>query len=131
MKDSLNSLLEIVKKNVEVCEWCQSQTSDEHLKKLKEEIQELEDAIKNQDYENAKEEMGDVIWDALILAYIFEREAKFKAKDSVDNIIKKISNRKPWLIKGEKVSREEAVRIWVEAKAKEKMEKRNQKLKSN
>ncbi|MEK6981670.1 MAG: MazG nucleotide pyrophosphohydrolase domain-containing protein [Candidatus Micrarchaeota archaeon] len=129
MKDSLNSLLEIVKKNVAVCEWCNTQTSDMHLVKLKEEITELELAIKNNDLENAKEEMGDVIWDALILAYIFEREAKFKAKDSVDNVIRKIYNRKPWLLKGEKVSREEAVRIWVEAKAKEKMEKVNQKEK--
>ena len=58
MKDSLNSLLEIVKKNVAVCEWCNTQTSDMHLVKLKEEITELELAIKIMTLKTQKKRWG-------------------------------------------------------------------------
>ena len=68
MKDSLNSLLEIVKKNVAVCEWCNTQTSDMHLVKLKEEITELELAIKIMTLKTQKKRWGMSSGMLLILA---------------------------------------------------------------
>lgn len=120
MEEHLIRLVALSKKNVKDCPWCREKSSEACLKELESELGELRTALKKEDRENAKEEMGDVLWDALTLAYKCEKERKFTAKEAVERILKKIENRKPWLIKGERVSKKEAVRIWKERKKREK-----------
>ncbi|MGB9635179.1 MAG: MazG nucleotide pyrophosphohydrolase domain-containing protein [Candidatus Micrarchaeia archaeon] len=114
-------LLNLAKTNVKLCPWCGEKKPEEYVNELVGEVDEVKSAIEKKDYENLSEEIGDVIWDALVLAHICEKEGLFKGDDVLEKIIRKIERRKPWLIKGKKVSKEEAVRIWENAKRMEKI----------
>ncbi|MBI5223705.1 hypothetical protein HY990_04755 [Candidatus Micrarchaeota archaeon] len=123
MKSKIIELIDLSRKNTEICEWCKDQSSRDYLARLKDEVAELELAFKNNDLKNIEEELGDVLWDTITLAYICEREGKLKSDAVISGVLAKFARRKPWLIRGEKVSKEEAGRIWVEAKRKEKEQK--------
>lgn len=125
MKTHFPNLFDLSKKNLALCDWCNQKSSLEYLKLLKDEISELEQAFQKSDFDNIEEELGDVFWDLLILSLICEKEGKVNANRIIPRILEKFSNRKPWLISGELVTREQAAKIWVAAKLKEKMDKEN------
>ncbi|PIW41238.1 MAG: nucleotide pyrophosphohydrolase [Candidatus Aenigmarchaeota archaeon CG_4_10_14_0_8_um_filter_37_24] len=103
------------------CPWVKKQTFQKHLEEVKDELRELEDAFKNGDNENLKEELGDVLWDVLTLIRISEDEYAFKTKDIADGICEKIIRRKPYIFGNEKAETvEEAVAIWKRIKEEEK-----------
>ncbi len=118
-----NALMHLSRKNAAHCPWCRDKGSEAYVHELKDELRELLEAFDKKDYENVREEIGDVIWDAVVLAHICEREGKFKGDDVIESIIKKIERRKPYLIEGRNVTVEEAKKIWQEAKQKEKLGK--------
>jgi|GEM_PF-1010760 len=120
----ITEMTALAKKNVQHCPWCRTVSSEDYVRTLEEEVEELLGAFKNKDYENVREEIGDVIWDALVLAHICEREGKFKSDDVIDGIIKKIKRRKPFLEENREVTLEEAKRLWDEAKRAEKKNKK-------
>ncbi|MEK6981672.1 MAG: MazG nucleotide pyrophosphohydrolase domain-containing protein [Candidatus Micrarchaeota archaeon] len=124
MKDKTNDVIGLAKKAADVCPWCLDQTSISYFKCLEEEVAEIKDALDKKDFDNLENEIGDTLWVLFVLAYICEREGKIKTKNSVERILKKINNRKPWLIEGKEVTKEDAVKIWAEAKAKEKITKK-------
>jgi NTP pyrophosphatase (non-canonical NTP hydrolase) len=124
MEDEMKRLLELVKRNADTCPWTKEQTSEKFIRKLAGEMDEFKEAYGKQDWDNVEEELGDLFWDVLTLAYILERENKLKASKVVSRIHGKISHRKPWLITGETVSIEDAKKIWMERKEKEKQAKR-------
>ena len=117
---NISSLISLSKKNLSVCPWCSVKPSLEYFKFLKDEIVELEEALKKDDLDNIEEELGDVLWVTLTLILICEREKKVQSEMLVDRILKKFIGRKPWLLTNEKVTSDEAVKIWNEAKKKEK-----------
>ena len=81
-------------------------------------------AINNNDSQNLKEEIGDVLYDALMLAALAERDGLFTLNDVLQEINEKISRRKPWLFDKIKVKDSaDAVRLWNEAKQREKNRK--------
>lgn len=106
-------------KNAKNCPWCREKSPEDFLRALREEMDELEEAFIRKDYANAREELGDVLWDVVMLAQACERDGLFEAGGVVEGIIGKIGRRKPWLIEGKKVGKGEAERIWNEAKARE------------
>lgn len=116
----MKKLLILAKKNMKNCPWTEGQTSESYLMELVSEVEELQEAFLRKKWTEAEEEMGDLLWDILTLAYIMEREGRLKASGMVTAVHRKISRRKPWLLSGKKVSRDEAVLIWKEAKRKEK-----------
>lgn len=128
MKRHIGKLTDLAKKNVLHCPWCNSLNSKTYFTYLKAELKELESAFRKKDYNNVQEEIGDVIWDAVVLAHICEREGKFSAKSAVKNILEKIQRRKPYLVNGKKVSLKESQEIWKEAKLKEKELSRKKRL---
>jgi len=103
----------------EECPWCCEKAPEDFLRALKEEVAELEEAFRKGDYANAREELGDVLWDAVMLAQVCERKGLFGAESVVDGLMGKIRRRKPWLVEGRAVGKEEAERVWKEAKARE------------
>lgn len=117
---NLGELVSLSKKNVSLCPWCSVKPSLEYFKFLKDEISELEDAFKNNDFDNVEEELGDVLWVILTLTLICEREKKVQSEKVIDRVLDKFAKRKPWLLKNQKVTSDEAVKIWNEAKKKEK-----------
>lgn len=124
-KYSANALMHLAKKNASHCPLCRDSSSHAFMHKLGEEVRELEEAFRKEDYENVKEEIGDIIWDAAVLAHICEREGKFSGSEVIEGILKKIWRRKPFLIEGRSVAPAEARQIWQEAKRREKLSGEN------
>ncbi|MFH1440263.1 MAG: MazG nucleotide pyrophosphohydrolase domain-containing protein [Candidatus Woesearchaeota archaeon] len=120
MKGEIIKLIEAIDKNIEYCEWVKSHNTDSYFKELYSEITELQKAIENNDIDNIKEELGDVLWDLVMLIRISENEFNIDSKEIVNDIIKKIKRRKPHVFDGKILSIEETKKNWKEAKKKEK-----------
>ena len=120
MKETINQLVDALDRNVEYCNWVNEQTLSSYFKELENEIKELKVAIEKNDIKNIKEELGDIIWDALMLTKIAEQRNNASTEEIIQDVIKKIKRRKPYIFEGKKVLTEEANRIWKESKNKEK-----------
>ena len=123
MKKQTAKLIDLARKNIELCEWCAQKTPEQYFEYMLKEVKELEEAFLKKDFDNVEEELGDIIWVCLVLAFLAERDKKINPIKMMERILKKIANRKPWLITGQIVSAKEAEMIWNEAKKKEKAEK--------
>ena len=121
MKNEMDGFFELVEKNMGNCPWVREQSSEKYLEELFSEIEELRGAYSKGNWGEVQEELGDLLWDVVTLAYLMERERKIEARGVVRRVKEKISHRKPWLLSGEKVTSEEAVRIWKGRKATEKL----------
>lgn len=115
--EELNSIAILDRKN---SAWSQQQNFSERAKMLQEEVEEMIGAIKNEDYQNLQEELGDIIWDALTIAAIAEEKTLFTTQQVLSRVSAKIKRRKPWIFTNEKLGAEEESRRWKEAKKREK-----------
>lgn len=75
------------------CPWDREQTHASIRKSLIEEVYELLEAIDNMDYENMKEELGDVLLQVVFHARLAEEEGAFTMQDIVDDIVSKLIRR--------------------------------------
>lgn len=126
MKDEfekfVNNLRECRSGN-KACPWEKEQTFESRTKELLLEAEEVKEAVEKKDYENLKEEVGDVIWDSIALIVIAEEKGLFTAQDVFKNLNSKITRRKPWVFGDVKVNtKEEAVAEWNKIKKIEKNE---------
>lgn len=105
------------------CPWDRKQTIASMLKYIDEEVHELRQAIENGDNENLKEELGDVLFQLVMIAQIAKENKYFDFSDVIDGIEKKIRDRHTWVF-GEDRDKvktpEDALRLWAENKEKEK-----------
>ena len=120
MKDSFEEILDAVKKTRKFGPWVSKVSSEEYSKELLEEAKEVIEAIENKDNKNLQEEVGDLLWDLLILAVIAEEEGKINVKEAMKDLLAKRKRRTPYVFEGKMVSHEEAKRIWDEVKKNEK-----------
>ncbi|MFH1877510.1 MAG: MazG nucleotide pyrophosphohydrolase domain-containing protein [Candidatus Omnitrophota bacterium] len=105
------------------CVWDKEQTHQSLVKSLREETRELIQAIKSEDPEHMKEELGDVLLQVMFHAQIASKEKKFDIEDVIDVLIKKLKRRHPHVFGKAKVkSSAQVVRNWNKIKA---MEKKN------
>lgn len=110
--------LVICRKN---CPWQKEQTIEDYIRMLEGETKEFVSAFEKKDFENMKEEFGDVFWDLLGIGVIAEEQKLFTVKEALEESLEKIKRRKPWIFGNEKVkNREEAVKRWGEIKELEK-----------
>jgi nucleoside triphosphate diphosphatase len=123
MEEEFKELLKLARKTLAICPWCDKQTVKSYIGKIQDEVDEANEALQNEDYEELKGELGDIFWNTLMTMLIAEKEGWFKPEDSIKHLIEKMKQRKPFLLTDEKVSLEEAERLWHTAKAKEKKEK--------
>lgn len=124
MKDAFQKLYDDLKKSRKKCPWIKEQTLLEHIEALKDEIEEVTLAIKNNDKENLSEELGDVFMDALFLMIIAEEQG-IDTKESIKKVNDKLVRRKPWVFGDMKIkTKEESIKMWNEIKRKEKESKR-------
>ena len=122
MENSFKELIDALKKCKDNCPWTKKQTVESYAHQVADEAQEMMEALEKKDYVNLKEELGDILWDVLMVAHLAEDEGLFKVKGVMDGIVDKIKRRKPYIFEGKNVTIEEARRIWKEVKAKEKSE---------
>lgn len=103
------------------CPWDRKQTIDSIMECLEKECKEVAEAIENGDYENLKEEIGDVMWDLLFMSKIAEKENRFGVNDVLDAVNEKMVRRHPHVFGDVKAeTEEEAHQAFLDAKAKEK-----------
>ncbi len=103
------------------CKWDRAQTHESLIKNLREESQEVIDAIENKDDDNFCEELGDLLLQVLFHAAIAEEQNRFSIREVIDGVNQKLIRRHPHVFGGEKASSpEEALAMWKAAKAKEK-----------
>lgn len=91
------------------------------MKGVEEESQEVLDAVKNGDYTNLREELGDLMFQIVMIAQIASERGLFDMKDVMDDIATKLIERHSWVFGDDKAeTAEEAVKIWEENKKKKK-----------
>jgi len=94
-KINFQNLIDIVKtlRSPEGCDWDKSQTAYSLLPYFIEEVYELIDSIDRKDYENLKEELGDVMFHLIFQSQIATEKGLFTINDILNNINKKLVSR--------------------------------------
>ncbi|PIR55596.1 nucleotide pyrophosphohydrolase [Candidatus Peregrinibacteria bacterium CG10_big_fil_rev_8_21_14_0_10_36_19] len=122
-KHTFEELLELAAKlrSDTGCPWDRKQTIASMLEHAEEEIHEVRQAIENGDHDNLKEELGDVLFQLVMIAQIAKEHEYFNMDDVIAGIHHKIISRHTWVFGDDKASTpEEALELWRLNKEKEK-----------
>lgn len=120
---SFQQLIEIVKKlrGPQGCPWDKAQTHKSLTPYAIEEAHELEEAIENNDTENLKEELGDLLFQSVLHSEIARQNGDFDIDDVIKHLNHKMTSRHPHVFANAKVSSsDEVVQTWENIKAEEK-----------
>lgn len=123
-KHDIVELLEIVNilRSPNGCEWDRAQNFESMKECLKNESQEVLDAIDNKDYANLKEELGDVLLQVVMNAEIANEQGLFSFDDVVQTLCEKLIRRHPHVFGDEPrpTTPEESLKLWRKVKQIEK-----------
>ncbi len=121
---SFYRFLELVRVLRRQCPWDREQTHRSLIPELIEEPLELVEAIKKEDFEGIREELGDVALQVLLHSVIAKEEKKFDVPDVFDGIFQKMVRRHPHVFgKSEAKDSKSVLSQWEEIKKKEKKER--------
>jgi len=103
------------------CPWDKKQTHESLIQCLRNESEELVQAIEKKDTENMKEELGDVLLQVLMHAQLAQEEGIFNIEDVITYLDEKLHRRHPHVFgdHAKATSPEEALAVWREMKQKE------------
>ena len=114
------------------CPWDKAQTHESLIPCLRNECEEVVQAIEQHDEENLCEELGDVLLQVLLHARIAEEEGQFTMADVVNGLAEKMVCRHPHVFGNEEYgSPEQNQARWEEIKRQEKEAKKRRKLAEN
>jgi uncharacterized protein YabN with tetrapyrrole methylase and pyrophosphatase domain len=116
MNRELRQAVSYMEKEFRLCPWLRSIDKKEMTRRLKMEIRELEKARTKREM---LDEAGDVAMTALKLMFMVSREHGISKKSIIRNYHEKMKRRKPFVLRGKKVSLAESKRLWKEAKERE------------
>lgn len=124
-KHTFDELLEIIhclRDPKEGCSWDSVQTHETLKKCLKDECEEVFEAVDNKDDENLCEELGDVMLQVLLNAEIAKERGAFSMDDVIDGLTDKLIRRHPHVFGDVKrpENPDEALKLWQDVKKKEK-----------
>lgn len=103
------------------CPWDKSRTLEKMAKTIREEAEETAVALEKGDFPNQAEELGDILLNVMLAVIIAEEEGRYTWKDVVDGVSAKLIRRHPHVFGDTPAaSAEEATRMFLAAKAKEK-----------
>ena len=125
---SIEKLLNIMKKLRDKetgCPWDQAQNFESIARYAIEEAYEVNDAIINKNWENLKEELGDLLLQIVFQSEIADEQKLFNFDDVVKGISKKMTDRHPHVFKNEsnKKSIEQQIIDWENIKQLEKRQR--------
>jgi tetrapyrrole methylase family protein/MazG family protein len=121
--DSVKALVALVAalRGEHGCPWDQEQTPQTMLIYLMEEMYELADAIESDNYEDVREELGDVLFHIFFMTRLFQERGHFSIYDVAQEIADKMIRRHPHVFGNAQVEDTEQVREnWHKIKKKEK-----------
>ena len=114
------------------CPWDKAQTHESLIPCLRNECEEVVQAIEQHDEENLCEELGDVLLQVLLHARIAEEEGQFTMADVVNGLAEKMVRRHHHVFGNEEYgSPEQNQARWEEIKRQEKEAKKRRKLAEN
>jgi len=121
MSDSkFNEFVQIVERLRKECPWDREQTNDSIKAATIEEAYEVVEAIDNNDYEELKKELGDLLLHVVFHTVIAEELTHFKIDDVIETIQEKLIRRHPHVFGDKEVSGAEEVKTnWEEIKLSE------------
>ena len=121
MTDSkFNEFVQIVERLRKECPWDREQTNDSIKAATIEEAYEVVEAIDNNDYEELKKELGDLLLHVVFHTVIAEESNHFKIDDVIETIQEKLIRRHPHVFGDKQVSdAEEVITNWEEIKLSE------------
>ena len=112
--EKFQELLDFTNLELERCPWIKELTFPQIMNELKSEVREIEEA---KDPEELSSELGDLFRDVLLAIIVAHRDLGARPLEQVIGLIhEKIKRRKPWVLEGRTVTKEEAERIWDEVK---------------
>lgn len=94
-KEKFNDLMEIMRKLRVECSWDKEQTHDSIKAATLEETYEVLEAIDLKNYDELKEELGDLLLHIVFHSVIGEENGKFTIDDVIDSINSKLIRRHP------------------------------------
>jgi XTP/dITP diphosphohydrolase len=117
---SINRLLDILDELREKCPWDKKQTIQTLRQQTLEEVYELADSITDQNWQNIKEELGDILLHIVFYSKIGAEQNQFTLNDVIETVCNKLINRHPHIYSSTLVNDEEDVkRNWEQLKLKE------------
>jgi XTP/dITP diphosphohydrolase len=117
---AFDRLLKIMDELREKCPWDQKQTIQSLRTLTIEEMYELTDAVLNNDWENIKKELGDVLLHLVFYSRIAKEENKFTVAEMINQLCEKLIVRHPHIYADVKVENESDVKKnWEQIKLKE------------
>lgn len=120
---TFEELKEIIKtlRSEQGCLWDRAQTNESLIPFLEEESQEVIEAIHKKDTKNLCEELGDLLYQIMLLSQIAEEKNQFKIDDVISGISAKMIRRHPNVFGNVQISTwEEGEELWKAIKIKEK-----------
>ena len=124
--EHFSKLLKIVEqlRGPDGCPWDKKQTHETLLPYFLEEAYEVIESIDNKNWENLKEELGDILLHVVLQSQIAEEDKKFNISESLNVLNKKLINRHPHVFTDGNFEDEINVkRNWEEIKHEEKKRK--------
>ena len=122
-KYTFSDLVKVMEKlrSPQGCPWDREQTHESLLKYLIEEAYEVVDAVADRDDEALKEELGDLLLQAVFHSQIAKERGAFSIDDVVDSITRKLIFRHPHVFGGKEgiKTAEDVNREWEKLKEKE------------
>ncbi len=109
-ENKFNEFVSIVKKLRAECSWDKEQTNDSIKAATLEEAYEVVESIDNKDFEELKNELGDLFFHVLFHSVIAEGNNKFTIDDVIDSIQSKLIRRHPHVFGDVKVNNSEDVK---------------------
>ena len=91
----IEKLIKIMDELREKCPWDKKQTIQSLRHLTIEEVYELSESIQNQNYDEIKKELGDLLLHVVFYSKIASENNKFRLEDVIDDICKKLVDRHP------------------------------------
>ena len=110
------------------CPWDKAQTHESMISCLRNECEEVVEAIEQKDPENLCEELGDVLLQVLLHAQVAKEEGLFTMDDVINGLAEKMIRRHPRIFGGEIPEVENEKDLWEAIKKREREEKRKRAL---
>jgi tetrapyrrole methylase family protein/MazG family protein len=117
--DPFDDLVDLVRylRSEEGCPWDREQTMETMVEHLREESEEVVQAVENDDMDNLEEELGDFILQGVFYAQIAREEGFFDIEDVLERLNRKLVQRHPHVFGEEKAQNaEEAIEQWENVK---------------
>lgn len=116
----LSLLQNIADNNIKYSEWAKQRGLKGYCEELILETQELQKAIEEGEVKNIKDELGDVLWELIMVAEFCKKEYGIQLEESAQLFLKKIERRKPHIFEQKQVTIEEENAHWQKIKKQEK-----------